>query len=98
MDRPQLLPPDELAHALAALPDWTVADGKLHRSFRFADFVAAFSFMTRVAFAAERLEHHPDWTNVWSRVDVSLWTHDRGGITSLDLELARAMDLAARPV
>ena len=53
--------------------------------------------MTRVAFAAERLEHHPDWTNVWSRVDVSLWTHDRGGITSLDLALARAMDLAALP-
>jgi 4a-hydroxytetrahydrobiopterin dehydratase len=95
MARPQPLSPAQIDTALADLPGWTHADGRLRRSFVFANFVEAFAFMTRVAFAAERLDHHPDWTNVWSRVDVLLWTHDCGGITTLDLELARAMNLAA---
>jgi 4a-hydroxytetrahydrobiopterin dehydratase len=85
----------EIDAALADLPAWKLEDGKLQRTFVFADFVAAFAFMTKAAFAAERLNHHPDWSNVWSKVTVSLWTHDAGGITALDFELARAMDDAA---
>lgn len=95
MARPQRLSPSEIEAAVAALPGWTHGGEHLRRTFEFPDFVSAFAFMTRVAFAAERLGHHPDWTNVYSRVDVALSTHDRGGITSLDLELAAAMDLAA---
>ena len=95
MARPQPLTAAEIEVALADRPKWKVEDGKLRRQFVFADFVTAFAFMTRAAFAAERLNHHPDWTNVWSKVDVSLWTHDAGGITSLDFDLARAMDEAA---
>lgn len=95
MARPQPLTDTQIATALEQLPGWAHADGRLRRTFVFTDFVAAFTFMTRVAFTAERMGHHPDWTNVWSRVDVSLWTHDCGGITTLDLDLARAMDLAA---
>lgn len=95
MARPQKLTAAEIDTALASIPAWKVEDGKLQRTFAFADFVAAFAFMTRAAFAAERLNHHPDWSNVWSKVSVSLWTHDAGGITSLDFDLARAMDDAA---
>lgn len=95
MSRPQKLTATEIDAALADRPAWKVEDGKLHRTFVFADFVTAFAFMTRAAFAAERLNHHPDWSNVWSKVSVSLWTHDAGGITSLDFDLARAMDEAA---
>ncbi len=95
MPRPQLLSPAEIDQALGARPDWVHSGDRLRRTFEFPDFVTAFAFMTRVAFAAERLGHHPDWTNVYARVDVALWTHDRGGITSLDLELAAAMDRAA---
>jgi 4a-hydroxytetrahydrobiopterin dehydratase len=95
MARPALLSADELSSALASLPGWSVKDGKLVRSFRFADFVAAFGFMTRAALVAERLGHHPDWSNVYDRVEVTLWTHDKGGLTSLDVELATAMNAAA---
>lgn len=95
MARPALLSAEELSTALASLPGWSVADGKLVRSFRFPDFVAAFGFMTRAALVAERLGHHPDWSNVYDKVEVTLWTHDRGGLTSLDVELATAMSAAA---
>jgi 4a-hydroxytetrahydrobiopterin dehydratase len=78
--------------ALADLPGWTLADGKLHREYRFPDFVAAFGFMTRAALVAEKLDHHPDWQNVYGRVVVDLWTHDAGGITARDVALARRMD------
>ncbi len=80
-----------LADALAALPGWDLADGKLHRKFEFADFPRAFAFMTRVAFAAEAKNHHPEWFNVYNRVEVWLTTHDAGGITEKDFELARVM-------
>jgi 4a-hydroxytetrahydrobiopterin dehydratase len=80
-----------LRDALADLPGWTLAGGKLHREYRFADFGAAFAFMTRVALVAEKLDHHPDWQNVYDRVVVDLWTHDAGGITERDLTLARRM-------
>lgn len=95
MARPTALTDEALQHALAALPQWQLDDGALVRLFRFSDFPSAFAFMTRCAFEAERLGHHPDWTNVYDRVHVRLSTHDVGAITSLDLELAAAMDRAA---
>jgi 4a-hydroxytetrahydrobiopterin dehydratase len=87
-----LLSPEQLSRALAELPGWSLVDGKLHREFRFADFVRAFSFMSAVALVAEKRDHHPDWSNVYNRVVVDLTTHDAGGITQSDLDLARAMN------
>jgi 4a-hydroxytetrahydrobiopterin dehydratase len=88
----------ELADALAELPGWQVANGKLHREWRFADFSAAFGFMTRVALEAERMNHHPEWSNVWNRVVVDLVTHDAGGLTASDVKLAKKMEALARVV
>lgn len=88
--------PNELDTALRSLPRWTVIEGKLHREFRFADFAEAFAFMTRVAALAEAANHHPDWSNAWNRVSIDLVTHDAGGITAKDVELARAIDRAER--
>lgn len=88
MPRP-LLTPDALAAALRELPGWELRAGKLHRELAFADFSEAFAFMTRVALAAEKLDHHPDWSNVWNRVVIDLSTHDSGGITQSDVALAR---------
>lgn len=90
--RPSRLATQEVEQALAALDGWSVREGKLHRQFRFADFSAAFAFMTRAAMRAEQLDHHPDWSNVYNRVTVDLHTHDVGGITRLDIELASALD------
>jgi len=84
-----------LAAALAALPGWRVEDGKLRKQFRFPDFAAAIAFMVRVAFEAERLDHHPNWSNVYDRVEVTLWTHDVGGLTDRDVALATAMQAHA---
>lgn len=83
--------------ALAQLPGWTAAADReaIGRSYDFPGFAAAFAFMTRIALLAERLDHHPEWRNVYGRVDVVLTTHDAGGITGLDLHMARAMDAAA---
>ena len=87
------------AAAIAALatdlPDWSLVNGKLHRQFRFADFSAAFGFMTRVALAAESLGHHPEWSNVWNRVSIDLTTHDTGGLSTLDRDLASRIDRIA---
>jgi len=77
------------------LPDWSLVNGKLHREFRFADFSAAFGFMTRVALAAETLGHHPEWSNVWNRVSIDLTTHDTGGLSTLDRDLASRIDRIA---
>ena len=74
---------------------WTLRDGALCKTFLFPDFPAAFAFMTQVALAAEKINHHPDWTNVWNRVEVRLSTHDAGGITELDFALAAAMERIA---
>ena len=89
--RPVRLLPDEIEQCLAALPGWELRNGRLYRQFRFADFSSAFSFMTRTALRAEQLDHHPDWHNVYNRVDVELLTHDVGGLTELDFQLAEAM-------
>lgn len=86
-----------VAAALAQLPGWTAVAGRdaIQRSFRFKDFSAAFGFMTRVALAAEKLDHHPEWSNIYNRVEVVLTTHDAGGVTDLDVQLARMMDEAS---
>jgi 4a-hydroxytetrahydrobiopterin dehydratase len=88
----------ERAEALAGLEGWTTVEGRdaLHKRFVFSDFVAAFGFMTRVALVAEKMNHHPEWSNVYRTVDVTLTTHDAGGLTLRDVALAQAMDRLAR--
>ena len=88
----QPLTPADIETLSEALPLWSLVSGKLHREFRFADFSEAFGFMTRVALAAEALNHHPEWSNVWNRVVIELTTHDTGGLSNLDLALARRID------
>lgn len=80
--------------AMEELTGWAQVEGRdaITRSFRFADFNQAFGFMTRVAMMAEKLDHHPEWFNVYNRVEVTLSTHDAGGLTSLDVTLARFMN------
>jgi 4a-hydroxytetrahydrobiopterin dehydratase len=78
--------------ALAELEGWELRDGKLYREFRFDDFVGAFAFMSGVALCAERAGHHPEWFNVYNRVEVWLTTHDAGGITARDTDLAAEMN------
>lgn len=92
MSKRARLSEEEIEAALGKLPGWNVVAGKLHREFIFADFVEAFGFMTRVALKAEAMNHHPEWFNVYRTVRVDLSTHDASGITSLDLQLAQAMD------
>ena len=88
---------DQRQAALAKIPTWQDMPGRdaITKSFRFADFSAAFAFMTRVAMAAEQANHHPEWFNVYNRVDVTLATHDAGGLTQLDVDLAEVMDRIA---
>jgi 4a-hydroxytetrahydrobiopterin dehydratase len=85
------------AAALARLDGWSAAAGRdaLTKSYRFKDFADAFGFMSRVALTAEQLDHHPEWTNIYNRVDVLLTTHSADGVTELDVTLATAMDEAA---
>jgi 4a-hydroxytetrahydrobiopterin dehydratase len=82
----------EIAARLSALPAWSVVSGKLHRELKFPDFVRAFGFMTQVAIIAERSDHHPEWSNVYGRVVIDLTTHDAGGLSKRDFELAAAID------
>jgi 4a-hydroxytetrahydrobiopterin dehydratase len=87
------------AEALKHLPLWRKVEGDrdaICRTFRFSDFTAAFGFMTRTALMAEKLDHHPEWFNVYNRVDVTLTTHDADGVTELDVTLAGLMDMAAK--
>jgi 4a-hydroxytetrahydrobiopterin dehydratase len=87
---------DELQDALKELPGWTVADGpKLAKSYKFDSFAQAMGWMVSVAIHADKMNHHPNWTNVYNRVMVELWTHDLGGISTWDLELAAKMDSLA---
>jgi 4a-hydroxytetrahydrobiopterin dehydratase len=97
MPRPAALDAAAVRARLAALPGWTLAeDGRaITREFRFADFRQAFAFMTQVALAAERADHHPEWSNVYNRVSVRLTTHDAGGLTEFDFALAAVADEAA---
>ncbi|MFN7174190.1 MAG: 4a-hydroxytetrahydrobiopterin dehydratase [Thermaurantiacus tibetensis] len=85
---------DAAARAALAteLPGWTLDGEHLRRSFRFRDFSEAFAFMTRVALLAERHDHHPEWSNVWNRVEIGLSTHDAGGLSARDVALAKAID------
>ncbi len=91
MPRPKALPPEQIEAALAELPGWALRNGKLHRELRFPNFQRAFAFMAEAALHAEKLDHHPEWSNVYGVVVVDLVTHDAGGITELDLELAKRM-------
>ncbi len=86
----------EIQARLAALPGWELREEKLAREYRFADFVAAFGFMTRLALEAEKADHHPDWSNVYDRVVVQLWTHSVGGLSEADFALAHTADRLAR--
>ena len=83
--------------ALAKLSGWSEVEGRdaIAKTFTFKDFNAAFGFMTRVALAAEKMDHHPEWFNVYKTVQVTLATHDAGGVTGLDITLAQAMDRLA---
>lgn len=87
----------EMEAFMAELPQWQKTEGRpaISRNFTFANFSEAFGFMTRVALEAEKLNHHPEWFNVYKRVDVTLSTHDAGGLTRLDFRLAAAMDRIA---
>jgi 4a-hydroxytetrahydrobiopterin dehydratase len=85
---------DARAQALSGLDGWSEDEGRdaISKSFTFADFNEAFGWMTRAALAAEKMDHHPEWFNVWNRVDVTLSTHSAGGLTDLDIRLAKKMD------
>ena len=84
----------ERADALDGLDDWDYDEGRdaITRSIVFTDFAEAFGFMTQVALIAEKMDHHPEWTNVWNRVEITLTTHDAGGLSERDIELAGVID------
>ena len=92
----KVLTADELAAALAELPDWSVQDGKLHRQYKFVSFAQAMGWMMSAAIEADKLDHHPEWSNVYNRVEMVLTTHDAGGLTQRDFDLARFAEAAAR--
>ena len=82
----------EIQQEVARLDGWKVVNGKINKSFEFDDFVQAFGFMTRVAMEAEKMNHHPEWLNVYNKLSVYLTTHDAGGITANDIKLARTLN------
>lgn len=86
---------EAIADRLSDLNDWQLAGGKLHREFKFANFVDAFGFMTRAAIEAEKMDHHPEWFNVYGKVVVDLTTHEAGGISERDFALAAIMNQLA---
>ena len=88
----QRLSADEVAEHMKSLPNWEQRGERLVRTFRFPDFVGAFGWMTRVALVAEKMNHHPEWRNVYDTIDVELTTHDAGGLTVNDVRLAAEMD------
>jgi 4a-hydroxytetrahydrobiopterin dehydratase len=83
---------EEIDSRIDGLPGWTEVEGRLHREFVFSDFVAAFAFMASVALVVEKKEHHPEWSNVYNRVVIDLTTHDAGGISEKDFDLAAAVN------
>jgi 4a-hydroxytetrahydrobiopterin dehydratase len=82
----------EIRERLSQVPAWKVEAGKLHRELKFADFVSAFGFMTRVAILAEKADHHPEWFNVYNKVRIDLTTHDAGGLSERGFEFAKQID------
>ena len=92
-----ILTPDDIQTLIAELDGWALSqDGlAIEKTFRFNNFNAAFGWMTRAAIKAEQLDHHPEWFNVYNRVEVRLTTHDKNGLTNLDADLAKAMDAMA---
>ena len=94
--KPARLSEAEIAAELRHLTSWKVESGKLHREYQFADFVAAFAFMTGAALVAQGMDHHPEWFNVFNKVRIDLATHEAEGITALDVKLAHAMEELAR--
>ena len=95
MPRPTALSSKDLESRLVLHPGWNLEQGKLHRVFKFNSFVEAFGFMSQIAILAEKMDHHPEWSNVYNRVEVLLTTHDADGISELDFELATHMDRLA---
>ena len=85
----------EIEAHLEGVAGWSVEDGKLHKQFQFETFVEAFGFMTSLALIAEKMNHHPEWFNVYNRVTIDLMTHDVGGISDLDFQLAKEADTLA---
>jgi 4a-hydroxytetrahydrobiopterin dehydratase len=96
MASPQKLSGAEIDAALKKLEGWSMAGGKLHREYRFTDFVHAFGFMAAAAVGIEAMGHHPEWFNVYNRVTIDLTTHDAGGITAKDTELAARLEALAK--
>jgi len=92
---PKKMTAAQISAAVSKLNSWTVAHGKLHREYQFADFVHAFGFMATAAIAIEKKNHHPEWSNVYNRVTVDLSTHDSGGITQKDFDLAAMLETLA---
>ena len=82
----------ELEEQVKAMKGWELKNGKLEKSFRFSNFVEAFGFMTKIALEAEKINHHPEWSNVYDSVSIRLTTHDAGGITDFDIKLANIID------
>lgn len=82
----------EITAELTTVPDWTHVGDGIERSWKLDNFVGAFGFMSQVALLAEKADHHPEWSNVWNKVHIRLTTHDAGGLTELDFDLARAID------
>jgi 4a-hydroxytetrahydrobiopterin dehydratase len=96
MARPSKLSDAEISSRLSKIQGWKFENGKLHREYKFKDFVQAFGFMSSVALCAEAMNHHPEWFNVWSTVKIDLNTHDAGGITELDFTLAEKIEQLAK--
>lgn len=88
-----LLSPEERDRLRTTLPNWQLSDDRLKRHCQFRDFSEAFAFMTRVALLAETMQHHPNWSNVYNRVTIELTTHDLGGLSDLDAQMARSIDV-----
>jgi len=86
----------ELKEALDHLPGWSVVNAKLHKEYKFSDFIHAFGFMATAALAIEKMGHHPEWLNVYNRVAIDLTTHDAQGITQKDADLAKLLDETAK--
>ena len=92
MAKPEKLDHEEIKAALEGLEGWDLVDEKLHKKFQFRDFNEAFGVMTRVALLAEKMNHHPEWFNVFKKLEISLTTHGVGGISTLDVDMARKIE------